>query len=142
MAFKKGNDIRVTVGETLIGGQTGASMNKESETTDNTTKDSGLWAESEVSGLSWSVDCDGLVVVGDAAIKALNTAWRNAELVDIQYGTPENYEFGKALIASLSENSPNKEKCTYSVSFQGVGELEEKTAEVASVQAKEVKESK
>ncbi|KGJ49703.1 phage tail tube protein [Paraclostridium dentum] len=125
MAFKKGNDIRVSIGEELIGGQTGASMNKESDTTDTTTKDSGMWAEPEVSGLSWSVDCDGLVVVGDAALKALNKAWREAQLVDIKYGTAEAYEHGKALISSLSENAPNKEKCTYSVSFQGVGELQD-----------------
>ena len=125
MAFKKGNDIRVSIGEELIGGQTGASMNKESDTTDTTTKDSGMWAEPEVSGLSWSVDCDGLVVVGDAALKALNKAWREAQLVDIKYGTAEAYEHGNALISSLSENSPNKEKCTYSVSFQGVGELQD-----------------
>lgn len=123
MAFVQGNDIRVSIGEQLIGGQTGASMNKESDTTDVSTKDSGMWAAPEVSGLSWSVDCDGLVVAGDAALKALNKAWREATLVTIKYGTAEAYETGEALISSLSENSPQKEKCTYSVSFSGVGEL-------------------
>lgn len=125
MAFMQGNDIRVSAGETLIGGQQGASINMESETTETTTKDSGDWAESEVTGLSWSFDLDGLVVVGDEGLSALKTAWRTKKLVDVKYGTPENYEKGKAIIASYSENAPTKEKCTYSVSLQGVGELAE-----------------
>lgn len=123
MAFVQGNDIRVSIDERLIGGQQSGAMNKESKTSETTTKDSGMWDESEVSGLSWSVDCDGLVVVDDEALKALNKAWREAQTVTIKYGTSTNYETGSAIISSLSENSPNKEKCTYSVSFQGVGEL-------------------
>ena len=39
MAFEKGNDIRVSIGEILIGGQQGCSINMETETTETTTKD-------------------------------------------------------------------------------------------------------
>lgn len=125
MAFEKGNDIKVSLGDILIGGQQGASINMESETTETTTKDSGDWSESEVIGLSWSFDLDGFVVVNDEGLSALKTAWRTKKLVDVKYGTPENYEKGKSIIASYSENAPTKENCTYSVSFQGVGELTE-----------------
>ena len=125
MAFEKGNDIRVSVGSTLIGGQQNCSINRETETSDTTTKDSGVWSEAEAIGLSWSVDLDGLVVVGDAGLKALKTAWRNLQQVDVKYGTASNYESGRAIITSLSSNSPNKEKTTYSVSLLGVGALSE-----------------
>ena len=123
MAFEKGNDIRVSVGSTLIGGQQNCSINRETETSDTTTKDSGVWSEAEAIGLSWSVDLNGLVVVGDAGLKALETAWENLQQVDVKYGTSTNYKSGKAIITSLSSNSANKEKTTYSVSLQGVGAL-------------------
>ena len=123
MAFEKGNDIRVSVGSTLIGGQQNCSINRETETSDSTTKDSGIWSEAEAIGLSWSVDLDGLVVVGDAGLKALETAWENLQQVDVKYGTASNYKSGRAIITSLSSNSASKEKTTYSVSLQGVGAL-------------------
>lgn len=123
MAFEKGNDIRVSVGATLIGGQQNCSINRETETSDTTTKDSGIWSEAEAIGLSWSVDLDGLVVVGDAGLKALETAWENLQQVDVKYGTASNYKSGRAIITSLSSNSASKEKTTYSVSLQGVGAL-------------------
>lgn len=128
MAFEKGNDIKVSVGSTLIGGQQNCSINRETETSDTTTKDSGVWSEAEAIGLSWSVDLDGLVVVGDEGLKTLETAWENLQQVDVKYGTSSNYKSGKAIITSLSSNSANKEKTTYSVSLQGVGALE-KTGE-------------
>ena len=123
MAFEKGNDIKVSVGATLIGGQQNCSINRETETSDTTTKDSGVWSEAEAIGLSWSVDLDGLVVVGDAGLKALETAWENLQQVDVKYGTSTNYKSGRAIITSLSSNSASKEKTTYSVSLQGVGAL-------------------
>ena len=123
MAFEQGNDIRVSIGEVLIGGQQGCSINRETETTDSTTKDSGVWSESEAIGLSWSVDCDGLVVVGDEGLQALENAWENLQQVDVKYGSSSNYKTGKAIITSLSSNSPSKDKTTYSVSLQGVGAL-------------------
>ena len=126
MAFELGNDIRVSVGDVLIGGQQGCSINRETETSDTTTKDSGVWSEAEAIGLSWSVDCDGLVVVGDEGLEALENAWENMQQVDIKYGSASNYKTGKAIITSLSSNSAKKEKTTYSVSFQGVGALTKK----------------
>ena len=123
MAFELGNDIRVSIGEILIGGQQGCSMNRETETSDTTTKDSGVWSEAEAIGLSWSIDCDGLVVVGDEGLEALESAWENLQQVDVKYGSSSKYKTGKAIITSLSSNSASKEKTTYSVSLQGVGAL-------------------
>ena len=125
--YRLGNNIRVKVGDQLIGGQQNCSLSMSTETGDTTTKDSGLWAESEVTGLSWSVSCDGLITVADGAINLLEEAWKNAEKVTIQYGTSDAYKEGQAIIESLEQNDAMKEKSTYSVSFTGVGELEDKT---------------
>ena len=123
--YRLGNNIRVSVGEQLIGGQQNCTLSMNSETGDTTTKDSGMWAESEVTGLSWSVSCDGLITVDDAAVSALEEAWKNAEKVTIQYGTAEKFKTGQAIIESLEQNDAMKEKSTYSVSFIGVGALED-----------------
>lgn len=125
MAYEKGNDIRVSIGSTLIGGQQGCSLSRETETSETTTKDSGVWAESEAVGLSWSVECEGLVVVSDEGLKALETAWENMEQVDVKYGKTGAFKTGKAIIESLSQNAPQKDKCTYTVSLKGVGALAE-----------------
>lgn len=132
MASVKGNDIRLTVGATLIGGQQNCSLNMETETSETTTKDSGVWAESEAVGLSWAIDCDGLVVVDDEGLVALESAWEAMEAVDVKYGTATDFKSGKAIITSLSQNAPMKEKCTYTVSLQGVGPLTKKPVAVKS----------
>ena len=123
--YRLGNNIRVSVGEQLIGGQQNCSLSMNSETGDTTTKDSGIWSESEVTGLSWSVSCDGLITVDDAAVSVLEAAWKNAEKVTIQYGTADKFKTGQAIIESLEQNDAMKEKSTYSVSFIGVGELQD-----------------
>ena len=123
MAYRLGNDIRVSVGEVLIGGQQNCTLTMSSETGDTTTKDSGVWAESEVTGLSWSVSCDGLIAVDDEAVAALEAAWKVMQKVTIQYGSAEKFKTGEAIIESLEQNDAMKEKSTYSVSFIGVGEL-------------------
>lgn len=123
--YRLGNNVRVSVGEQLIGGQQNCSLSMNSETGDTTTKDSGIWSESEVTGLSWSVSCDGLITVDDAAVSVLEAAWKNAEKVTIQYGTADKFKTGQAIIESLEQNDAMKEKSTYSVSFIGVGALED-----------------
>ena len=121
--FRLGNNVRVSIGDQLIGGQQNCSLTMESETGDTTTKDSGMWAETEVTGLSWSVECDGLIAVDDEAVTALEAAWKAGEKVTIKYGTAEKYKTGQAIIESLEQNDSMKEKSTYTVSFIGVGEL-------------------
>ena len=123
MAFIQSNDIRVSIGDKLIGGQQSCTLTKESSTMETTTKDSGFWADSEVNGISWSVECEGLIVVDDEAVETLNEAWKNGTKVTIKYGSAEKYETGQAIIESIEQNDAAKEKSTYSVSFVGCGEL-------------------
>ena len=121
--YEIANDIMVSLNGELIGGQKDCSMNRESSTTDVTTKESGMWSEEEITGLSWSVDLSGFVTIDNEKFDKLQTAWRNAELVDVKYGKPGRYEQGKAIITSLSTNSVAKDKSTYSLSLKGYGPL-------------------
>ena len=121
--YELGNDIMVSLGGEVIGGQKDCSLNRESSTADVTTKESGMWSEEEITGLSWSVDLSGFVTTDYEKIDKLQEAWRNAEQVDVKYGKPGRYEQGKAIITSLSTNSAAKDKTTYSLSLKGYGPL-------------------
>ena len=123
MAFETGNSIKVSVGAQVIGGQQNCSLSMETETYDATTKDSGVWSDEEAVGVSWSIDCDGLIVVDDAGLEALLTAWKGLEKVTVKYGTTQKYKTGQAIVESLSQNASMKEKSTWSVTFKGCGEL-------------------
>ena len=128
MAFETGNSIKVSVGDQVIGGQQNCSLSMETETYDATTKDSGVWSDEEAVGVSWSIDCDGLIVVDDAGLEALLTAWKGLEKVTVKYGTSQKYKTGQAIVESLSQNASMKEKSTWSVTFKGCGELTEGSA--------------
>ena len=121
--YELGNDIMVSLGGEVIGEQKDCSLNRESETADVTTKESGMWSEEEITGLSWSVDLSGFVTTDYEKIDKLQEVWRNAEQVDVKYGKPGRYEQGKAIITSLSTNSAAKDKTTYSLSLKGYGPL-------------------
>ena len=121
--YELGNDIMVSLGGEVIGGQKDCSLNRESATADVTTKESGMWSEEEITGLSWSVDLSGFVTTDYEKIDKLQEAWRNAEQVNVKYGKPGRYEVGKAIITSLSTNSAARDKSTYSLSLKGYGPL-------------------
>ena len=92
--YRLGNSVKVTIGDNTIGGQQDCTLTMESDTGETTTKDSGMWSDAEVTGLSWSVDCSGLIPVSDAAVTALETAWKTGNKVTIKYGNtimPELY---------------------------------------------------
>ena len=128
MAFETGNSIKVSVGAQVIGGQQNCSLSMETETYDATTKDSGVWSDEEAVGVSWSIDCDGLIVVDDQGLEALLTAWKGLQKVTVKYGTSQKYKTGQAIVESLSQNASMKEKSTWSVTFKGCGELTEGSA--------------
>ena len=86
--YRLGNSVKVTIGDNTIGGQQDCTLTMESDTGETTTKDSGMWSDAEVTGLSWSVDCSGLIPVSDAAVTALETAWKAGNKVTIKYGNP------------------------------------------------------
>ena len=100
--YELGNDIMVSLDGEVIGGQKDCSLNRESSTSDVTTKESGIWSEQEITGLSWSVDLSGFVTTDYEKFDKLQTASRNAEQVDVKDGTPGRDAQGKAIISYMS----------------------------------------
>lgn len=130
MANIKGLDVLVSVETgvpgtfTTVGGQRGATLNRSAETIDVTNKVGDGWKESVTGFKEWSMDCDGLYVVDDAAFTALETAFLAGTAVNIKIsnGSDINYS-GEAVITDFPIEAPYDDVATYSVSFTGTGAL-------------------
>lgn len=123
--------LKVKTGASYIalGGQKGASLSRSANTIDTTDKNSGGWAESMAGVKSWSVDCDGFVVLGDTALEAIHTAFdnRTALEIEIRVGATtdvKGYTYsGKVIITDFPEEFNADDAVTFSLSLQGASPL-------------------
>lgn len=123
-----GNLVLIKIDDVVVAGQKDASINMNTSTVDTTTKTTATgWASNTAEMNDWSIDCGGLIDLEDEGYKKLKDAWRTKKHVVVQYGTEEAWEEGEAVITSLSESAPMNDRCTYSASFTGTGELTAKT---------------
>lgn len=129
MAKVAGVDVLLyaNVGETatrqVVGGQSGATLNRETNVIEVTSKESG-WAENLTGVKSWSIDCEGYVVVDDTAYTALEEAWEEGTEIDVEIVVPSGSTYsGKAIIASFPLEAPQDDAMTFSLSLTGTGAL-------------------
>lgn len=118
--------LSITDGGTdkVLGGQSGATLSRSTNVIEVTSKDSGGWASSVAGVKSWSVDCDGFVVMDDEALGLLETAWLNGDPVDIKIAYPNGKTYGgKGIISDFKEEYPGDDATTYSLSFTGTEAL-------------------
>ena len=120
---KRGLDIKISIGENFLAGQRGATLNRSAETIDITNKVSAGWKEMITSVKEWSVDCDGVFVEDDTALKALETAFNANTMVDVKISDGEWGYKGKAIITDFPIDAPYDDAATYSLTLQGTGEL-------------------
>ena len=115
---------------TTVAGQRGASLSRDAETMDITTKDSNGWNESVAGFKSWSIDADGLLTEDDAGYLALEQAYMEGKTVLISLTTTGggSYE-GNAIITSFPMDASYDDVATYEVSFTGTGPLTKKGSE-------------
>lgn len=125
-----GASVILNVGETPIGGQTGATINRSAETIDVTNKVSDGYKEYVSGWKDWSIDCDAFVTLGDEGQTALETAFAAGTAVDVsvRIGADENAKgityAGSALVTSLTTDLSQDDAVTYALSLQGTGALE------------------
>ncbi|MGB3160391.1 MAG: phage major tail protein, TP901-1 family [Carnobacterium sp.] len=132
MATIKGVDVLIEMNTgtaevpvyTKIAGQRGASLSREKETTETTTKDSNGWQEFEAGFKSWSISTDGLLVVDDVAYGKLEDSYLSDEKLLVHVLMPSGVKYeGTAICNSLENDLPYDDEVSYSCEFQGSGEL-------------------
>jgi predicted secreted protein len=91
----------------------------------NVTSATSAWfKEFKVDTASWSLNCDGLITLGDYDYKDMLDAQlsRNPIIVKFAIGTSTTYTIqGTANIQSVNITGPLESVSTYSISLQGTG---------------------
>lgn len=123
MAKVAGVDVLVYVDGTVVGGQSGATLNRDTNVIEVTSKESG-WAENLAGVKSWSIDCEGYVVVDDTAYIALEDAWETGTAIEVEIIVPNGSTYtGDAIIESFPLEAPQDDAMTFSLSLKGTGAL-------------------
>lgn len=114
---------------TLIGGQRNSPLNQTADTIDVSHKGSGGY-KSTIAGLKgWTIELDGLALLDDEGIDAIEYAYDNSKQVNIKFERPDlKYKTGWASVTEFSLEPPHDGEATISGSLEGVGPLSEWTA--------------
>lgn len=110
---------------TTIGQQRDGGLERGTETVDGKTKADVGWPNDVITGVSWSVSCDGVLDPSDAAWVHLKTKWKAMSKVWIQIdrssvsGTKEE---GQAIV-KISEKFANSDLVSFTAEFTGQGQL-------------------
>lgn len=124
---------------TVLGGQTGATLNREAETIDTTDKTSKGFSSSMAGVISWSIDADGFVVLGDQGFDLIEETFlaRKPFTAEIRVGADDNADgrtySGEVYITELPLEFAQDDAVTYSLSLQGNGELVRTIGTVSAV---------
>lgn len=109
--------------KTVVGGQSGATLNRGTNVIEVTSKESG-WADNIAGVKSWSIDAEGYVVVDDASYTALEESWENGEFVEVEIIVPNGKTYsGTAIISDFPLEAPQDDALTFSITLQGNGAL-------------------
>lgn len=122
-----------------IGGQTGASINRNADTIEVTNKVSEGYREYVAGWKDWSIDCDAFVTLGDEGQTLLEEKFAKGEAIEVSVriggdstATGVTYT-GKAIITSLSTDLSQDDAVTYALSLQGTGALNRQVGTVSSL---------
>ncbi|MDA2738377.1 phage tail tube protein [Bacillus cereus group sp. Bc015] len=125
-----GVDVLVKVGNpaVIVGGQSGATINRSMNVIETTDKTSNGWV-TKIGGIKeWSIELESFMVIGDAGYKALSEAFKNRSEVDVECAVGGITYKGKALISDFPIEAPQDDAVTFSSTLEGTGELTETTA--------------
>lgn len=121
--------VKKDEGFVVVGGQTGCTLNRGAETIDISDKTTGGYKASMAGLLSWSVDCDGFVVLGDSSFELIEDSFmkRKPLEVEIRLGTAEDADgitySGAGYIVDLPLEFGQDNAVTYALSIEGATEL-------------------
>ena len=122
----RGLDVLIKIGSQVVGGQRNASLELSAESIDATCKTTGGWAKKLPGIKTWSSSCDGIYFVSDAGITAVQAAFKNSQEVELEFSNTEGIYFkGKAIITSMSIEAGQDDVVSYTIAFEGCGELKD-----------------
>jgi TP901-1 family phage major tail protein len=113
---------------TLIGGQRAGTLTRKGDTIDASDKTTGGWKASLVGLLSWAISLDGLLLLQDDGLEALETAFNGGKQVNIQFVYPDKtFRTGWGSISELTIDNQYNQAATLKGTIDGVGPLSDLT---------------
>ena len=111
---------------TLIGGQRSGTLTRKAESIDASNKTTGGWTTKLPGLLSWSIALDGLVMLNDVGVEALEQAFGAGTQIEVQFVYPDgSYRTGWAAVTDLSIDNQYNQAATLKVTLEGCGSLSE-----------------
>ena len=132
-----GTDLGVYIGGTLVAYSTSATLNVNHSPRSTSNKEDGGWETAMEGYRNWDVSCDALYAWLDPAGSAISNETLSELFTSyittrasftLTFGvtsstTGDTKYTGTAWLTSASLSAPNEDTATFSVSFQGSGEL-------------------
>ena len=121
---------------TLVGGQRGASLGRTADSIDLSHKTSGGWKSMKAGLRGWSVDLDGLVLLQDAGLQALESAFMSGLEVNIKMEYPDGtIQTGWGSLTDFSMETPHDGEASIKGTIDGNGELTSRAPSVTPLSA-------
>ena len=112
---------------TIIGAQRSTDLNRTADSIDVSHKTSGSWKGFKAGLRGWSIDLGGLVLLTDAGVEALETAFVQGKEVNIALFYPDGTkQTGWGSITEFSISSPHDGAAEISGTIEGNGPLSER----------------
>lgn len=108
---------------TIVGGQTGATLNRSAETIDVTDKTNDGYKEYMAGLKEWSVDFDGFIVTDDAGITLLDDCFEKREKVYLEIVMGKRKYTGSGYITDYPVEFPLDSAVSYSLTVSGASPL-------------------
>ncbi|QGG47653.1 phage tail tube protein [Heliorestis convoluta] len=119
--------VEINEEKIVLGGQSGATLNRTTNIIDTTSKDAGGWVENVAGVNSWGLDCEGFLVTDDTALGEVERAWTERKPLIVEIRLPGGRIYGgKCLISDFPTEFPQDDAASYSLTLTGTGPLESK----------------
>lgn len=120
----RGFDCLISIEDQPVAAQINASLDRTTDTADITDNITMQWKESLSNLKEWRVTCNGAYAANDEALAALEDAFLNNSIVDIELKSNEISYVGKAYIISFPIGAQYNGDVTYNISLLGSGPLQ------------------
>lgn len=108
---------------TVVGGQTGAKINRSADTIDVTDKTNNGYKEYMAGLKEWSVEFDGFIVTSDAGITLLDDCFEKREQVYLEIVMGNRKYTGSGYITDYPIEFPLDSAVSYSLTVSGASPL-------------------
>lgn len=110
---------------TVLGGQTEATLNREAEEIDVSSKDDADgYGDMLVGKKSWNIEAEGFYIDGDTAFEKIEDLFESRSHVNVELRMPSGKKYsGKCYITEFPYEFPQDDGATYSLTLVGAGPL-------------------